>query len=491
MTPLPRPDKEVALADWAAMGDGWTRLPYLARFPRRKLPASWAGLLSGRHCAVLESGRTGRYTVVVPNAQHVWRFDAAGSATLYQEGGAQTLPNTRALDAIASWVRTHRAPRVSGWPAFQGGLVVALGYELASELEPVPAASDDLRLPRAVLLEASEALVYDAVTSELTAVVLVDAVHADGTAHFAAAEKARQLASAWDRACVQSAPTLGPVGEPAPIVSESLNAADFAHAVERVQAFIAAGDTYQVNLSTRLELPAPTDALRLYEAVRATNPSPYMGYVQMPGVKLVCGSPELLVESFGTRLSSRPIAGTRPFTGAEDVDRAFSTELASDSKERAEHLMLVDLLRNDLGRVSRPGTVRVPEFMTIERYSHVIHLVSQVEGERAATAGPAEIIRALFPGGTITGAPKVRTMQVIAELEPVARGFYTGSIGWIGASGDLCLNIIIRSLSLTQGRCFAQAGAGIVADSAPAKEHAESLRKALALRVALARALQP
>jgi para-aminobenzoate synthetase component 1 len=216
-----------------------------------------------------------------------------------------------------------------------------------------------------------------------------------------------------------------------------------------------------------------------------------MGYVKMPGITLACGSPELLVESLGTRLSSRPIAGTRPFTGTEDVDQAFSSELASDSKERAEHLMLVDLLRNDLGRVSRPGTVRVPEFMTIEKYSHVIHLVSQVEGERASTAGPAEIIRSLFPGGTVTGAPKVRTMQVIAELEPVARGFYTGSIGWISASGDLCLNIIIRSLTLTQGRCFAQAGAGIVADSVPSREHAESLRKALALRVALARALVP
>jgi para-aminobenzoate synthetase component 1 len=489
MIGLPRPDKEVALSEWTAAGDGWTRFPYLARFSGRQLPASWEALLSGRHCAVLESGRTGRYTVVVPDVHRAWRFDADGAAAMYQDGGAQSLPPTRALDAIASWVSAHRAPRIPGWPAFQGGLLVALGYELASELEPVRAVPDELRLPRAVLLEATEALVYDAVTSELTAVVLVDAAKADGAGHFAAAEKARRLVRLWDHACTQLAPALASIGEPAPVLGESLNAAHFAQAVVRAQELIAAGDTYQVNLSTRLELPAPSNALRLYEAIRATNPSPYMGYVQMPGISLACGSPELLVESLGTRLSSRPIAGTRPFTGTEDVDQAFSSELASDSKERAEHLMLVDLLRNDLGRVSRPGTVRVPEFMTIERYSHVIHLVSQIEGERALTAGPAEIIHALFPGGTVTGAPKVRTMQVIAELEPVARGFYTGSIGWISASGDLCLNIIIRSLILTQGRCFAQAGAGIVADSVPAREHAESLRKALALRVALARAL--
>lgn len=487
MTALPRPDKEVALSDWAAAGNGWTHLPYLARFPGRKLPASWAGLLVGRHCAVLESGRTGRYTVVVPDARQAWRFDANGGATLHEDGGAQALPHTRALDAVASWVRAHRSPRLAGWPAFQGGLVVALGYELATELEPVGAAADDLGLPRAVLLAAGEALVYDAVTNELTAIVLVDVAHVDGAGHFAAAERARRLARVWDYACTQPSATLAPASDPVPIRGASLDAPAFAQAVAQVQALIAAGDTYQVNLSTRLELPSPVDALAAYEAVRATNPSPYMAFLRLPGVTLVCGSPELLVESSVGRLSSRPIAGTRPLTGTDADDEAFSRELAADSKERAEHLMLVDLLRNDIGRVAAPGTVRVPEFMVIERYSHVMHLVSQVEGARASAVGPAEIIRALFPGGTVTGAPKVRTMQIIAKLEPVARGFYTGSVGWVGASGDLCLNIVIRTLTLINGRCFAQAGAGVVADSVPDREHAESLRKALALRVALGR----
>lgn len=487
MSDLPRPDKEVSLADWIAAGEGWTRLPYLACFPGRTLPASWDGLLPGRHCAVLESGRTGRYSIVVPDARQAWRFDANGGATLHQDGGAEVLPQTPVLEALSSWVRTHRAPRLSGWPAFQGGMVVALGYELVTEIEPVRAAAEDLGLPRAVLLDASEALVYDAETGELTAVVLVDTRHADGAGHCAAAEKARRLARAWDHACAQSAPALAPASAPVALLGESLNHAGFAHAVTRVQSLIAAGDTYQVNLSTRLELPSPADALAAYEAVRATNPSPYMAFMRLPGVTLVCGSPELLVESSVGRLSSRPIAGTRPLTGTAEDDAVFSRELAADSKERAEHLMLVDLLRNDIGRVSAPGTVRVPEFMAIERYSHVMHLVSQVEGARSPSAGPAEIIRSLFPGGTVTGAPKVRTMQIIAELEPVARGFYTGSVGWIGADGDLCLNIVIRTLTLVGGRCFAQAGAGVVADSVPEREHAESLRKALALRVALGR----
>ena len=487
MKTLPRPDREITLADWTAQGSGWTHLPYLASFPKRSLPASWESLLKGRHCAVLESGRTGRYTVVVPDARQAWRFDAKGGASLHQDGGAQLLTPVRALDALSSWVRAHRAPRFAGWPTFQGGLVAALAYELISEFEPVAAAPDDLGLPRAVLLDATEALVHDASTGELTAVVLADTQSPLGEAHFAAAERARQLVQAWDEACEQAAPKLAPIGEPVPLLGESLDALSFNRAVLRTKEWIAAGDTYQVNLSTRLELPNPEDALRAYEAVRATNPSPYMGFLRLPGATLICGSPELLVEATADRLASRPIAGTRPRTGSAIDDDAFSRELSADSKERAEHLMLVDLLRNDLGRVSTLGTVRVPEFMAVERYSHVMHLVSQVEGVRAATSGPAEIVRALFPGGTVTGAPKIRTMQIIAALEPVARGFYTGSIGWIGASGDLCLNIVIRTLTCTGGRCFAQAGAGIVADSIPEREHAESLRKALALRVALGR----
>jgi para-aminobenzoate synthetase component 1 len=362
---------------------------------------------------------------------------------------------------------------------------------LATQFEPVTAAPADPEVPLLTLLDASEALVHDAATGRLTVVVL--APGGGASAHRAARARAQALAAAWFRAVAAPAPSradAAPVPAPAVPRRASLDEAAFVRAVGRAQAYIAAGDTYQVNLSTRLEVPA-VDPLEAYEAMRAGNPSPYMGFARLPGAALACGSPELLVSVDAGRVASRPIAGTCPRGGDEAADLAWARELAGDTKERAEHLMLVDLLRNDVGRVSAPGTVRVPEFMAVERYSHVMHLVSQVEGVLAARATPADVIRALFPGGTITGAPKVRTMQVIAELEPVARAFYTGSFGWIGASGDLCLNIIIRSLWTAEGRAFVQAGAGVVADSDPRREHAESWRKAQAPLLAAARAALP
>ena len=488
MTPPPEPDREVAPSDWARLGPGYSRLPYLARFPGRRLPAAWEGLLSGRHAALLESGPTGRHTVLVPSAERAWSFGADGRLRLRLAGAASDLGPVDPLVWLDRWARDHRAPRLAGWPPFQGGLVAALGYELAAGFEPVDPPAADPALPRAVFLEADQALVHDRHSGDLFAVVLCRADDPPGVAHASARARALDLVRRWDQACASPPPALLPPGEPVPVLEASLGPEDFASAVRRAQDYIAAGDTYQVNLSTRLELPVPASGPLAYEAVRATNPSPYMGYLRLPDAELVCGSPELLVELVGRRLASRPIAGTRPRVGDEPSDLAFARELAGDSKERAEHLMLVDLLRNDIGRVAAPGSVRVPEFMAVERYSHVMHLVSQVEGDLPdPPPPPSAVVRALFPGGTVTGAPKVRTLQVIAELEPVARGFYTGSVGWLAASGDLCLNIVIRTLTLAGGRCLAQAGAGVVADSDPEREHAEALRKALALRVALGR----
>jgi para-aminobenzoate synthetase component 1 len=481
---------ETTLADWASAGPGWTHLPYLARFAAPSLPADWRTLLHGRFHGVLESGRTGSLTIAVPSPSRVTVFPADGRVVAHTPEGAHEAGVDRPLDALRRWSREHRAPTFAGWPAFQGGLLVALGYELSSQFEPVRAAPADVVCPAAVFLEATEAYVYDASRKELTVVVLC-ANSADATAVWKhARSRAAELAAAWRVAAAAPAPVLPPVSGPAKPLAESLPQAAFESAVRQAQAYIAAGDTYQVNLSTRLEVPSVDPALA-YEAMRQANPSPYMGCFRLPGGTLACGSPELLVESVGGRLASRPIAGTRP-RGADDAaDDAWARELSGDTKERAEHLMLVDLLRNDVGRVAAPGSVHVPEFMAVEKYSHVMHLVSQVEGRLAAGAGPADVVRALFPGGTVTGAPKVRTMQVIAELEPVARGFYTGSIGWVGANGDLCLNIVIRSLWSTGGRAFIQAGAGIVADSRPDREHAESWRKAQAPLLAAARAATP
>jgi para-aminobenzoate synthetase component 1 len=479
---------EVTAADWAACGGGWTHLPYVARFRAERLPASWAAFPLGRHHAVLESGRTGAVTIAVPAAPRTTVFFADGRVVVHNEAGAHEEAPERPLDFLRRRAREVRAPRLAGWPDFQGGLIALLGYELVTQFEPVPARPADTRAPLAAFLEADEAFVFDAAKQELCVVVL-SPFAPTVQAWRQAREKALALAAHWRLVCARPAEPLPPVRPAAVPLAASLEVGAFEAAVRKCQDYIAAGDTYQVNLSTRLEV-APIDSSRAYEILRSTNPSPYMGLVSLPGATLVCGSPELLVESMGGRVASRPIAGTRPRGADEAADLAWAGELAGDGKERAEHLMLVDLLRNDVGRVSAPGSVTVPEFMAIERYSHVMHLVSQVEGRLQAGAGPAEVIRALFPGGTVTGAPKVRTMQIIAEVEPVARGYYTGSLGWIGASGDLCLNIIIRSLWSADGRCFVQAGAGIVADSVPSREHAESLRKAQAPLLAAARAAQ-
>ncbi len=481
---------ETTLADWGAVGPGWTRLPYLARFAAAGLPADWRTLLRGRFHAVLESGRTGSLTIAVPTSARATVFTADGRVVVHAEDGAHEAGLDKPLEALRRWSAEQRAPTFAGWPVFQGGLIVALGYELATQFEPVRSAPADLPCPSAVFLEATEAYVYDDARRELTVAVLCPADGRLETTWREARRRALALAQVWQEAAGVPAPILPAMTTPATPIAESLPRPEFAAAVRQILNYISAGDTYQVNLSTRLEVPAVDPALA-YAALREANPSPYMGLLSLPAGTLACGSPELLVEVIGGRVASRPIAGTRPRGADAAADAAWAQELTGDTKERAEHLMLVDLLRNDVGRVAAPGTVHVPEFMAVEKYSHVMHLVSQVEGRLASGVGPAEVVRALFPGGTITGAPKVRTMQVIAELEPVARGFYTGSIGWVGANGDLCLNIVIRSLWTTGGRSFIQAGAGIVADSRPEREHAESWRKAQAPLLAAARAALP
>ena len=267
----------------------------------------------------------------------------------------------------------------------------------------------------------------------------------------------------------------------------SLDAAAFAAAVGRAHEYIAAGDIYQVNLALAERWEYPGTAWQAYLRLRELNPSPWMGYADFGDWQIVCGSPELLIEvterADGRYARTRPIAGTRKKTGEAAADARMRAELRLDEKERAEHLMLVDLERNDLGRVSAFGSVRVAEREVVEEYSHVFHLVSEVRGRLRPGMALADVVESVFPGGTITGCPKLRAMEIIRELEPVGRGAYTGALGWIGADG-LQLNIVIRSAVVSGGRVLIQAGAGIVADSIPEREWRESLRKADAVRLA-------
>jgi para-aminobenzoate synthetase component 1 len=260
---------------------------------------------------------------------------------------------------------------------------------------------------------------------------------------------------------------------------------DFESAVRRIQDYIRAGDVFQVNLSLRQNISLQASAEEIYEWLRILNPSPYMGLLRFPDFGLVSASPELLVKLEQDEVSTRPIAGTRRRGTSPEEDVAMAQELRSNEKEQAEHIMLVDLLRNDVGRVAQYGSVRTSELLTIEYYSHVMHLVSQVEGTLQEGKTPYDVIAAVFPGGTITGAPKVRTMEIIEELEPVTRGPYTGAMGWIDYNGNMELNIVIRTLIVKDGVGYIQTGAGIVIDSVPYREYRECHNKARAIVMAV------
>jgi para-aminobenzoate synthetase component 1 len=262
---------------------------------------------------------------------------------------------------------------------------------------------------------------------------------------------------------------------------DSFTREEFEAAVRRIQEYIISGDVFQVNLSMRRKRPLRSSGFEIYKQLRQINPSPYMGYIKFGELEIVSSSPELLIKRLSSRLFTRPIAGTRKRGSTPEEDRRLAEELLTNEKENAEHVMLVDLERNDIGKVAKYGSVCVPELRVIEEYSHVMHLVSQVEGLLKEDQTNMDIIKALFPGGTITGAPKVRTVEIIEELEKYRRGIYTGSFGWIDFNGNMEMNIIIRTLLIKNGLGYVQAGAGIVIDSIPEREYKESIRKAVAL----------
>jgi anthranilate synthase component 1 len=382
------------------------------------------------------------------------------------------------LEALEAWWLAERIPEDTDpqAPAFAGGWAVFLGYELAGEIEP------HLRLPRSPLpwqafaLRTPCALVHELKSGRVLAVAEAGAAAALGQLE----QDARATAAAPAAA---DALRIGTVTEEAPQA--------YLGRVRRAKEYVRAGDIYQANLSRPWEvaihvppgtLPA---AAALYQRLRAANPAPFAALVQWDGVAIVSSSPERLVRVSGRHIDTRPIAGTRPRSRRPGDDAREMQELAAHPKERAEHVMLIDLERNDLGRVCEPGTVRVDEFMSIESYTHVHHIVSNVSGILRPSVTPVGALRAVFPGGTITGVPKFRCMQIIAELEGEGRGAYTGSLGYLSRSGRLDLNILIRTMELTGERLVFRAGAGIVADSEPERELEETRAKARGLLAAL------
>ncbi|GAB6932084.1 aminodeoxychorismate synthase, component I [Calditerricola satsumensis] len=458
----------------------FTRVPVAWRLPWDGTdPLEWYGRLAAGAPAsfLLDSGGRGRYTFFGRGEVLVV---GKGDALTVTRGGVVARCRGNLLDRLREVLAARRAPTCPELPPFFGGFVGYVAYDVARAIERLPArAADDLALPEVYLMEAREVVAVDHEARAVYLIVCVNPAEPGGGA--AARERLERLAARLERPAAADALHSWRPADATSEVRHSFTRDGFEAAVRRVQDYIAAGDVFQVNLSVRRSQPLDVPPFAVYRTLRRLNPSPYMGYLRFPDLEIVCGSPELLVRVTGEEVATRPIAGTRRRGRTPEEDEALARELLASEKERAEHVMLVDLQRNDLGRVAVYGTVRVDELMVIERYSHVMHLVSHVRGRRRPDADLVDCLRAVFPGGTITGAPKVRTMEIIEELEPVRRGPYTGSIGWFGYQGDMTLNIVIRTLVAKDGWAHVQAGAGIVIDSQPAAEYEECLNKARAL----------
>ncbi len=425
-----------------------------------------------RHPLLLQSVAHGtaqaRWDMLLATDGGQLRLDADGIVR-DQSGGRIEASFLDALDA--RWQSLRVAREEPRWP-FRGGWALFLGYELAAQVEPVldlPAARGGL--PVAVALRCPAAVLRDRTTGECIAVA-------------ESGNEAMLDAIAADAAASRTLPTL-PAWTPPVALDEDAPEA-FTRGVSRILDYLAAGDIFQANLSRgwQARFESTLDPARLYARSRVANPAPFAGLFAGDGWAVVSASPERLVSIRGDVVETRPIAGTRPrFEGDDDASRI--RELVGHPKERAEHVMLVDLERNDLGRVCTPGSVEVDELMTVESYAHVHHIVSNVRGRLREDATPGQVIRAVFPGGTITGCPKVRCMQIIAELESGGRGAYTGAMGWLNRDGDLDLNILIRSAEVEGGVARFRTGAGIVADSHPLRELDETRAKARGMLAAL------
>jgi anthranilate synthase component 1 len=446
-----------------------------------------------RRSFLLESAEqgqhVGRYSFLGVGARALVTY-ANGQLVVQENGERLEVEYADPFEAAAELMRSYRAPAGGALPPLAGGLVGYFGYDLVRRLEDLPnAPPDDLGLPEMAFLLADTVLVFDHLKHKITVVANafvegrgVDEPYARALARIAAV-KEKLLAplptDAYPRATAEGA---GSAAVPAALrVASSMTREQFETGVDSIREYIYAGDAFQVVLSQRFSTPVDVSPFSVYRALRAVNPSPYMYYIAFDDFALCGSSPEPLMTVRGDHVETRPLAGTRRRGADAAEDRHLVADLRADDKERAEHVMLVDLGRNDLGRVCRPGTVTVDELMGIELYSHVIHMVSSVRGTLAPEATATDALKAAFPAGTVSGAPKVRAMQIIDELEPVRRGPYAGAIGYLSYGGDLDTCICIRTVIVKDGVAYVQAGAGIVADSEPAKEFAETQNKAAAL----------
>jgi anthranilate synthase component I len=456
----------------------------------------------------LAGGRPGTFLLESAELGGVWsRYSFVGAqshATLTErDGQAYWLGEAPAgvptdgdpLEALRATVEALHTERLPGLPPLTGGLVGMIGYDAVRRLERLPElTTDDLHVPELAMMLATDLAVMD--HADGSVLLIANAVNYDDTderVDWAYADAVERL-DRMTRELAEPAPATVAAFEPAePVYQRSRSSDDYRGAVERAKEEIKAGEAFQVVVSQRFTMQTQADPLDVYRMLRATNPSPYMYLLRFEGFDVVGSSPEALVKVADGRAMMHPIAGTRWRGATPEEDAALAADLLADPKERAEHLMLVDLGRNDLGRVCEPGTVEVVDFMSVERFSHVMHIVSTVVGRVAEGRTAYDVLASCFPAGTLSGAPKPRAMELIEELEPTRRGVYGGCVGYLDFAGDADTAIAIRTAYLRDGVAYVQAGAGIVADSDPAAEDDECRNKAMAVlrAVATAGSLRP
>ena len=472
----------------ALAAEGYNRIPLtLETFADLDTPLSiYLKLAEGPHSYLLESvqggERFGRYSFIGLTTST--RISVSGSTILLLSGNrvAERREHTNPMSFVSEFMARFKVPETPGLPRFCGGLVGYFGYDTVRCIEPKLAATqkpDPLDVPDILLLLSEEIAIVDNLSGKLTLVVFAEPgfpgawKQAQARLRELLAKLRAPVRLPADSAAAPSAPTF------------EFPADDFKAAVRKAKQYIVDGDVMQVVLSQRMSKPYAASPLALYRALRTLNPSPYMFFFDFGDFQVVGASPEILVRLEGEgetrKVTARPIAGTRKRGATPAEDAALAADLLADQKERAEHLQLLDLGRNDAGRVSETGTVKVTEQFSIERYSHVMHIVSNVEGRLKDGLDALAVLRATFPAGTVSGAPKVRAMEIIDELEPVKRGLYAGAVGYLGFHGDMDLAIAIRTAVLKDGHIHVQAGAGIVADSDPESEWQETRNKARAM----------
>ena len=440
--------------------------------------SAYLKIAQGDYSFLLESVQgsesLGRYSFIGTNPSTILRMDN-GAATRARQGKTEAFTYADPLALLEEELAKTKFAAMPGLPRFQGGAVGYLGYETVRYFEPrVPLPAEDaLPVPEAIFMFTDSLVMFDHVKHSLTIIAYVPP-HGDVDANYEQAVAAIEDINARLHTTVPTVRGTGRPGAARPSMTEAQH-----HAMVRAaKEYIAAGDIIQSVLGLRWSRPLGVHPYSVYRALRMINPSPYMFYLNLDDVQIVGASPEMLVRVEGAHATTRPSAGTRRRGGTPEEDAALAEELLASEKERAEHIMLVDLGRNDLGRVCRPGSVHVPTLMVVEEFSHVMHIVSQVEGELAPGKTAFDALRSCFPAGTLSGAPKVRAMEVISELEGTTRGPYGGAVGYFDYSGNMDMAITIRTMTVQDDTAYIQAGGGIVADSDPEEEYQEVRNKA-------------